>query len=68
LSGGWVDGGDAAAGGVGDPKLPEGVLAAHHQVADGEAAVADLQPLGAEVAGLGAELLAGGVELVHLGA
>jgi hypothetical protein len=61
-----VEGDDLAAGGVGDPKRSDGVLAADHLVADREAAIPHGQPFGAEVAFGVAELLAGGVELVHL--
>jgi hypothetical protein len=61
-----VEGEDLAAAAVGHPQRPEGVLAAHHHIPDGQSAVADLEPLGAELAGVVAELLAGGVELVDL--
>ncbi len=57
---------DLAAAGVGHTQALEGVLAADDLIADGEAAIPDLEPVGPEVAVGVAELLAGGVELVHL--
>jgi hypothetical protein len=62
-----VQGGDGAAGAVGDPQLADRVVPTHDPVADGELAVLDLQPLRAEPALEGQELLAVGVEPVDLG-
>ena len=62
-----VEGGDGAAGAVGDPELGDGVAAAHHPIPHRQLPVLDLEAVGAEAAPGGQQLLAGHIEPVDLG-
>ncbi len=64
--GAGVQTGDEGAAAVGNAKLTEGVVAAHHPVAHGQLAVLDAEALGTEAAVRGQDLLAVAVEPVHL--
>src|SRR6266540_4051832 len=61
-----VQGGDDAAGAVGDPKLADGVVAADHPVPDRHLPVLHAKALAAEAAVAVQDLLAVGVQAVHL--
>ena len=61
-----VEGGDGAAGTVGDPELGDGVAAAHHPIPHRQLAVLDLEAVVAEAAPGGQQLLAGHVEPIDL--